>query len=197
MKLLHILFNGKILVFLLACGFGLQSAQNPAHRFGLGPPQKRRIVVEKAYEFYVMGYEEPIRVEPQDSVKAGHNTIVEFTAIAILSAEARGNYETYLGLVSEKMKAELDTPTRRQELIAAWKRKHEGKRAELVQHVRFRSHTIIRYRLVPDDAEVAAETYDLVCQPEGNRGWVLIDTLDPVLLREWDFEGNVKTVRDE
>ena len=129
MKLLYILFNGKILVFLLACGFGLQSAQNPAHGFGLGPPQKQRIVVEKAYEFYVMEYEEPIRVEPQDSVKAGHNTIVELTAIAILSAEARGDYQSYLGLVSEKMKGELDTPARRQKLIAEWKRKHGGKRA--------------------------------------------------------------------
>ena len=117
---MRFLLKVKLLMLLAAFNFSSLPAQHGSTAFRLGPPREQKILVEEAYEFYVMDHKDPLRVEALDLERANtaFNRVAEYVAIAILRAEKRGDADSYLGLVSEKMKTALDTPAQRRKLIA-------------------------------------------------------------------------------
>lgn len=202
------LWTGRC-VLLLGLGLGaVGEALAEESRFPLTAPQEKRLIVEHVYQFYVMRYDPPVVVKVLENAPRRITINPDLTAIAFLSAQAQGNYEWYVSLLSDSLKKKLEAAQARtgksaQDLAREWQERFPNRRVELTHRVERGScrtcsssagfqHSIIRYRIIDAEKGVVVEQGDLAIRAEGKRGWVVSDLSGDSIYEDWDFTGIVK-----
>lgn len=185
----------------LAWGMGLvvcAKALGQQTGFPLTPPEVKRVVVEKVYQFYVMRYNPPLEVpleEQEAEVYRFRNP--DLATMALLAAQAQGHYERYVEGLSAALRAQLEAELARtgrspKDLIREWQKRFMNRRIELTHHVKYGVYSIIRYRLTPMSEGSAVAEEDLALMVESGKGWAAADLSGDLVYENWDFPDAVK-----
>lgn len=178
-------------------------------RFPLTPPEKKRLIVEHVYQFYVMRYHPPIEIK---ALKRGPFD-PDTTAIAALRAQIEGDYELYSNLLSQDARKKIEddlsrtghTPTK---LVQEWLKKFKNRQVILTHRIERgpcqvcpaaakSAHSIIRYQVIDLQSKKVVDQGDLAITVESGRGWVVGDLTGDLIYENWDFPGTVKRIAKE
>ncbi len=196
---------------MLLLGFrGFLSGQTHAGgpRFPMTAPKEKKLMVEQVYQFYVMRYDPPVEVNVLVNLPTGKAHNASMIAIAFLSAQARGNYEWYVNLLSNSYKNKIEKELARtgktpEDLVREWQKRFANRRIELTHYVkrgrcpsctgssRFQ-HSIIRYQVIDPEQKKIVEKGDLAFMFEAGKGWVAVDLSGAPVYENWDFPDAVK-----
>ncbi len=180
-------------------------AEDP--RFPLTAPEQKRLIVERVYQFYMMRYAPPVDVRVLENAPRRIAINPDLTAIAFLSAQAQGNYEWYVSLLSDARRKKIEAEQVRtgkapQDLAQEWQERFANRRVVLTHYVKRGpcsscpglaryQHSIIRYQVIDPEKEVVVKQGDLPITVERGRGWVVSDLTGDLIYENWDFQGSL------
>ena len=185
-------------VCLAAASFSLPVAHaQPASDFSLTPAEDKQLAIERIYRFYVMDYDPPVPVNLDVSAPSGPFRLPEQAAQAALISRARGNWEGYLNIVSERLRRRLTSNLERSlESFNRSRERLDGRRVELVRQMHFRRFKVIRYRVLSADGGSESVGDIAIAQRRDNASVLhVVDPGNDIVYKEWNFEGQEKRLR--